>query len=131
MSRIFQPGNLSGNNDPLNLVAAFPKRLNNLGPNLALLEYKGRKDCGRKNSLAAPLCPRRFGIVYYEKDEDVAAGPGNNPEFSLLRYSGRTVFLWFDAQSPSPPTSRRSGRLLHNFINRFHLLQYLQPWPPA
>ena len=80
---LFQPGTLSGNNNPVNVVGhhAADARLNNLGPNLGFAwNPKGEK--GFLGRLLGPSTVIRggFGLVYYDEGTQMfAAGAGNNP----------------------------------------------------
>ena len=80
---LFQPGNLSGNNDPLNLVGQHvaKARLNNLGPNLGFAwNPKGEKGLREKLFGRSTVLRGGFGIVYYDEGTQMfAAGAGNNP----------------------------------------------------
>jgi hypothetical protein len=80
---LFQPGTLSGNNDPLNLVNhhVAEARLNNLGPNLGFA-WNPRSEKGFREKLFGRSTVLRggFGIVYYDEGTQMfAAGAGNNP----------------------------------------------------
>jgi hypothetical protein len=80
---LFQPGNLSGNNDPLNLVGQHvaKARLNNLGPNLGFAwNPKGQKGFFGKLLNSSTVFRGGFGMVYYDEGTQMfAAGAGNNP----------------------------------------------------
>src|SRR5215469_5521665 len=80
---LFQPGTLSGNNDPLNLVGhhVSEARLNNLGPNLGFA-WNPRSESGLRGKLFGRSTVLRggFGMVYYDEGSQMfAAGAGNNP----------------------------------------------------
>src|SRR5215471_3910362 len=80
---LFQPGTLSGNNDPLNLVGQHvaKARLNNLGPNLGFAwNPKGEKGFREKLFGSSTVIRGGFGIVYYDEGSQMFAdGAGNNP----------------------------------------------------
>jgi hypothetical protein len=106
---LFQPGTLSGNNDPVNLVGhhVSSARLNNLGPNLGFA-WNPKGESGLRGKLFGRSTVVRggYGIVYYDEGTQMfAAGAGNNPgklQNLTLTAGANGVPFGLTLQSPVP-----------------------------
>jgi hypothetical protein len=120
---LFQPGVLSGNNDPVNIVGQHVAnaRLNNLAPNLGFA-WNPKSDKGITGKLLGRSTVLRggFSMVYYDEGTQMfAAGAGNNPGKlqSLNITPGQAgVPFGLTLQSPLPSFTAFPGA----FASTFH-----------
>jgi hypothetical protein len=119
---LFQPGTLSGNNDPVNLVGQHVAKahLNNIGPNLGFAwNPKGEKGFFGKLLNRSTVLRGGFGMVYYDEGTQMfAAGAGNNPGKlqSLQIVPGQNgVPFGLTVQSPLPAFTAFPGAYATTF----------------
>jgi hypothetical protein len=120
---LFQPGNFSGNNDPVNLVGQHvaKARLDNFAPNLGFAwNPRGEKGLREKLFGRSTVLRGGFSMVYYDEGTQMfAAGAGNNPGKlqSLNATSGQNgVPFGLTLQSPLPAFTAFPGA----FASTFH-----------